>query len=64
MNIIEKSGAWYSFNGERMGQGRENVKRFLVENGDFRDRIVDLIKEKSGLKKVKAEMEGKKAEKS
>jgi recombination protein RecA len=63
MNIIEKSGAWYSFNGERMGQGRENVKKFLVENGDFRDRIVDLIREKSGLKKIKAETEGKKAEK-
>ncbi len=64
MNIIEKSGAWYSFNGERMGQGRENVKKFLVENSDFRDRIADLIKEKSGLKKIKAETEGKKAEKS
>jgi recombination protein RecA len=60
MNIIEKSGAWYSFNGERMGQGRENVRKFMAENTDLRDRIVDLIKEKSGLKKIKAEVEAKK----
>jgi recombination protein RecA len=57
MNIVEKSGAWYSFNGERMGQGRENVKKFLVENRDLRDRIVGLIKEKGGLKKIEAEVE-------
>jgi recombination protein RecA len=57
MNIVEKSGAWYSFNGERMGQGRENVKKFLVENRDLRDRIGGLIKEKSGLKKIEAEVE-------
>jgi recombination protein RecA len=57
MNIVEKSGAWYSLNGERMGQGRENVKKFLAENTDIRARVVDLIKEKSGLKKVKEEVE-------
>jgi recombination protein RecA len=33
-NIIEKSGAWFSFNGERIGQGRENAKQFLVEHPD------------------------------
>jgi recombination protein RecA len=31
-DIVEKSGSWYSFNGERIGQGRENVKKFLEEN--------------------------------
>jgi recombination protein RecA len=51
LNIIEKSGAWYSFEGERIGQGRENVKKFLAENTDIRDRIADLIREKTGLKK-------------
>ena len=61
MNIVEKSGAWYSFNGERLGQGRENVRKFLVENTDIRSRVVDLIKEKSGLKKIKEEVEAKKA---
>jgi len=60
MNIVEKSGAWYSFNGDRLGQGRENVKKFLAENTDIRSRVVDLIKEKSGLKKIKEEIEAKK----
>jgi len=52
LNIIEKSGAWYSFENERIGQGRENVKKFLAENTDIRDRIADLIREKTGLKKA------------
>ncbi len=56
LDLVEKSGAWYSFNGERLGQGRENVKRFLVENTDIRDRIADLIKEKTGLKKIEKEI--------
>ncbi len=49
--IVEKSGAWYTFEGERIGQGRENVKRFLVENADIKDRIANLIREKTGLKR-------------
>jgi len=63
-DIIEKSGAWYSFNGERMGQGRENVKRFLTENTDIKDRIADLVRDKMGLKRsvaVEEEPEEKKA---
>ena len=32
LDIIEKSGSWFSYNGERIGQGRENVKRYLKEN--------------------------------
>ena len=36
--IIEKSGAWFAYGGERLGQGRENVKSFLKENIDLRDR--------------------------
>ncbi len=38
-NIVEKSGAWYSFSGERIGQGRENVRNFLKENKDIFARI-------------------------
>jgi recombination protein RecA len=34
-NIIEKSGAWYSFNGDRIGQGKENAREFLVEHKDI-----------------------------
>ena len=55
MDLVEKSGAWYSFEGERIGQGRENVKKFLQENQDMRDQIADLVLEKIGLKKMKIE---------
>jgi recombination protein RecA len=37
--IIEKSGSWYSYEGERIGQGRENVKKFLKENPDLYEKI-------------------------
>jgi recombination protein RecA len=53
LGVIEKSGSWYSSDGERMGQGRENVKGFLKENLDIKEHITDLIMEKTGLKKVK-----------
>ena len=39
--IIEKSGAWYSINGERMGQGRENARQFLIDNEVVRVQIED-----------------------
>jgi recombination protein RecA len=54
LGVIEKSGSWYSFDGERIGQGRENVKRFLGEHLEIRDRISGLILEKAGLKKEPA----------
>ena len=38
-NIVEKSGAWYSYSGERIGQGRENVRNFLKENKDVFARV-------------------------
>ena len=53
MDLVEKSGAWYSFEGERIGQGRENVKKFLSENTDILDRIAELVREKAGLFKAK-----------
>jgi recombination protein RecA len=55
LGVIEKSGAWYSFGDERIGQGRQNVKRFLAENTDIRDKIADIVREKTGLKKIKEE---------
>ena len=51
LDIVEKSGAWYSFEGDRIGQGRQNVKRFLKENTDIRDNIANQILRKTGLKK-------------
>jgi recombination protein RecA len=38
-NIVEKSGAWFSYGGERIGQGRENAKQFLLEHGDVYNAI-------------------------
>lgn len=55
LEVVEKSGAWYSFSGERIGQGRENVKRFLSENKDISDKIGNAIMEKTGLRKPKSE---------
>ena len=52
LDIVEKSGAWYSFNGERIGQGRENVKKFLAENKDILTSIANLVREKIGLDNV------------
>ena len=50
-NIVEKSGAWYSFQGERIGQGRENVRNFLKDNKDIFARIDTELRKKLGLKK-------------
>lgn len=55
LDIVEKSGAWYSFQGDRIGQGRQNVRRFLAENTDIRDQIARLIIEKTGVNPEKEE---------
>ncbi|MGD8990733.1 MAG: recombinase RecA [Desulfobacterales bacterium] len=47
--IIEKSGSWYSHAGERIGQGRENVKRFLKENPDLFETMYAKVRETLGL---------------
>jgi len=47
--IIEKSGSWYSYNSERIGQGRENAKRFLSENPDLADQIEQAIRANAGI---------------
>ena len=44
--VIEKSGTWMSFGGERMGQGRENVRVFLRENKDIREKIENTLRKK------------------
>jgi recombination protein RecA len=58
LDIVEKSGAWYTFDGERIGQGRENARKFLIENEDITNRIADMVKEKTGLKKAATEPKG------
>ena len=48
-NIVDKSGAWYSFQGERIGQGRENVRSFLKENREVFGRIDAELRKKLGI---------------
>ena len=47
--MIEKSGAWYSFNGERIGQGRENAKDYLKEHVEIAQVVEGKIREKFGV---------------
>ncbi|GIN91208.1 protein RecA [Siminovitchia terrae] len=49
LDIVQKSGSWYSYNDERLGQGRENAKLFLKENEDLRREIMFKIREYYGL---------------
>ena len=48
-NVVEKSGAWYSHDSERIGQGRENAKQFLKDNPEIADRIEHAIRKNAGL---------------
>jgi len=48
-NIVDKSGAWYSYQGERIGQGRENVRAFLKENKDVFGRVDSELRKKLGI---------------
>jgi recombination protein RecA len=47
--IVEKSGAWFAYNGDRLGQGRENAKQFLKENPEIRQTIEDRVRRDLGL---------------
>ena len=46
LNIINKSGSWFSYNGERLGQGRENIKKVFEENQELYNEIYQLVREK------------------
>ncbi|NIP38376.1 MAG: recombinase RecA [Candidatus Dadabacteria bacterium] len=50
-NVVEKSGTWFSYDGERLGQGRENARKFLIENPQIMKKLILEIYEKSGLSK-------------
>ena len=47
--IVDKAGAWISYNGQRIGQGRENAKIFLRENPEIADEIESAIRQNAGL---------------
>lgn len=49
LDIVDKSGSWYSFEGERIGQGRENVKIFLIDNPDIFEKIEFRVREQLGI---------------
>src|SRR5215469_1967761 len=55
-NIVEKSGAWYSYSGERIGQGRENTRSFLKENKDIFARIDGELRKRLNIGAAKAEV--------
>jgi len=47
--VVEKSGAWFSYDSQRLGQGRENAKGFLRQNPETAARIEQAIRENAGL---------------
>ena len=64
VDIIDKSGAWYSYNGERLGQGKENVRNYLKENKELTAEIEQKVRETYGISTAhKAEDEVKPASK-
>ena len=62
LDIVQKSGSWYSYNDERLGQGRENAKLFLKENPDIRLEIQQKIRDHYGLDAEKVVTESDDAE--
>ncbi|MFQ5699556.1 MAG: recombinase RecA [Myxococcota bacterium] len=59
--LVEKAGTWFSFEGTRLGQGRENAKRFLRENPEVYERIQDLVYTHAGIKRPVPVTEGEAA---
>ena len=51
LGIVEKSGAWFSFGGERIGQGRENAKAYLEQHPEALDKVEAMILAKHGIKR-------------
>ena len=47
--ILEKSGAWYAYNGEKIGQGKDNAREFLRENPDVAREIENKVRESMGI---------------
>ncbi len=55
--LIEKSGSWYSYNGAKIGQGKDNVRQYLIDNPNIAEELMDQIKEKIMPSKQSAEAE-------
>src|ERR1700686_5354522 len=54
-NLVEKSGSWYSYKGERIGQGRENARQFLKDNPDIRQQVDSELRKALGLNRKEPE---------
>src|SRR5215467_7260691 len=54
-NIVEKSGSWYSYKGDRIGQGRENARQFLKDNPDIRQQVEAELRKALGMARKEAE---------
>jgi len=50
--LVEKSGAWYSYADERIGQGRENARRFLLENPEVSAQLAEAVYAAKGIKRL------------
>jgi recombination protein RecA len=48
-NVVEKSGSWFSYDSQRIGQGRENAKQFLKDNPDVANAIEAAVRQNSGI---------------
>lgn len=60
-NVLDKAGAWFTFEGERVGQGRENAKKFFEDNPKAAQKLEKLIIEKAKAKDAPVKVEGKKS---
>ena len=49
MGIAKKSGAWFTYEGEQLGQGRENAKTFLIENPEIMVQIAERVRQQAGV---------------
>ncbi len=49
LDILEKSGSWYSYQGERIGQGRENIKKYLADNKEVFNEVTDKVRKEIGI---------------
>ena len=56
LNLIEKAGSWYSYNGEKIGQGKDKVREYLKDNPDISKEIEDLIRAQSNLSMANKEI--------
>ena len=53
--IIEKSGSWFAYNGQKIGQGRENARNFLINNPDILEEVIAKCKGQIGEDEIKSE---------